>query len=209
VKLGVFGGTFDPPHIGHLVLAEEACAQLQLDRVLWVLTQYPPHKQEQRIAPVSLRLEMLQAAITENPLFELSRVDIDRPPPHYAVDTLRCLSDTYPGAKWVYLMGEDSLRDLPLWYSPKELLDQCHSLGVMHRPEVQVDLKSIDALLPGIAEKVQWIRAPLIDVSASDIRCRISQGLPYRYFLLPEVYQIVRENQLYRDDTCRSIRSMS
>ncbi|MCX8025419.1 MAG: adenylyltransferase/cytidyltransferase family protein, partial [Thermanaerothrix sp.] len=90
-RLGIFGGTFDPPHVGHLILASEAADQLHLDRVLWVLTPDPPHKRGQPITPLAIRLKLVMAAIQEDPLFELSRVEIDRPGPHYAVDTLRIL----------------------------------------------------------------------------------------------------------------------
>ena len=93
MRYGVFGGTFDPPHIGHLVLAAEALNQFGLDRVLWVLTPEPPHKSERLITDLGVRLEMLRAAIGEDPDFELSRVDIDRPPPHYAVDTMAVLRE--------------------------------------------------------------------------------------------------------------------
>src|SRR5512143_3713267 len=113
--IGVFGGTFDPPHTGHLILAAEAQAQLDLERILWVLTPTPPHKPGQRITSTALRLEMLQAAIDGNPDFELSRVDLDRPPPHYAVDSVHLLRAAYPQAWLAYLMGGDSLDDLPTW----------------------------------------------------------------------------------------------
>ncbi len=207
MKVGLFGGTFDPPHIGHLILAEEALAQLQLDQVLWVLTQYPPHKKEKAISSVEVRLEMLQAGISGNPSFVLSRIDIDRPPPHYAVDTLRLLAEAQPEAEWFYLMGEDSLHDLPTWYAPEDLVAACDHFGVMRRAEKPVDLLALEALLPGITSKVEWIHAPLIDISASEVRCRVSQGQPFRYFLPPEVYHIVQKYQLYRSEVCRTNRS--
>jgi len=139
-RLGIFGGTFDPPHIGHLILAAEAHSQLSLDRVLWVLTFYPPHKTEQSISPLSDRLDMVLAAISDDPRFELSRVDIDRPAPHYAVDTVRLLKETCPQSELVYLMGGDSLKSLPYWYKPLEFVAGCHSLGVMRRPGDQINL---------------------------------------------------------------------
>ena len=91
-RLGVFGGTFDPPHIGHLILAAEACESLQFDCLLWVLTPVPPHKLDQPIRPLEHRLEMLKLAISDNPKFELSRIEMDRPGPHYTVDTMRLLA---------------------------------------------------------------------------------------------------------------------
>ena len=106
-RLGVFGGTFDPPHVAHLILAAEARYQLGLDRVLWVLTPHPPHKEGQEITPCDERLALLEAAIGDDSAFELTRVDIDRPPPHYAFQTMRLLRGTYPGEVLVNLMGCD------------------------------------------------------------------------------------------------------
>src|SRR4030042_4938152 len=102
MRLGIFGGTFDPPHVGHLILADEARVQLGLERVLWVLTPNPPHKMDQAITPLVDRLDMLRAALGDALHFELSRVDIDRPPPHYAVDTVRLLRRHHPDDTLVY-----------------------------------------------------------------------------------------------------------
>ncbi len=120
--IGLFGGTFDPPHIGHLILAAEMRAQLSLDRLLWVLTPDPPHKQGQLITPVEHRLAMVKLAISNNDQFELSMVDIDRPGPYYAQDSVKIIAKQNPGADLVYLMGGDSLRDLPAWHCPTELV---------------------------------------------------------------------------------------
>ena len=116
MRVGIFGGTFDPPHVGHLILAEECRTQLRLDRLLWVVTNQPPHKLDQTLSPVEKRVEMVQLSIAGNSHFELSRVDIDRPGPHYAVDTVRLLQEQLPEAELFYLMGGDSLHDLPTWH---------------------------------------------------------------------------------------------
>jgi len=200
MRIGAFGGTFDPPHIAHLILAAEALDQLDLKRILWLLTPYPPHKTRQRITPVEQRLEMVRATIAENEAFELSRADIDRSPPHFTVDTMELLAAQNPGAELVFLMGEDSLNDLPTWHKPGEFLGAVHSLGVMHRPGREAELAQLERWLPGISEKVTYIRAPLLEVSASDIRQRIAEGRPYRYFLTPQVYRIILEGGLYRED---------
>jgi nicotinate-nucleotide adenylyltransferase len=197
MRVGVFGGTFDPPHIGHLILAAETRSQLNLDRLLWVLTPDPPHKQRQYITPSEQRLEMVQAAILDDPGFELSRVEIDRPGPHYAVDTLHLLAKDFPGADLAYLVGGDSLRDLPTWYHPQELVDACAIIGVMRRPGDAVDLEALETLLPGIKTKLAVVTAPLLEVSASEIRSRIAGGRPYRYYLPEAVYKIIQEQGLY------------
>ncbi len=198
MRLGVFGGTFDPPHIGHLVLAEEAQAQLALDCVLWVVTCVPPHKLGQSLTPLAIRLEMVEAAIVSNPAFVLSRVDIDRPPPHYAVDTVHLLKKENPNALLVYLMGGDSLRNLPSWHQPLEFVRGCHALGVMRRPGESVNLSRLEELIPGITAKVRFVDAPLIDVAASQIRQRVREGRPFRYLVPSPVYQIIQERNLYR-----------
>jgi nicotinate-nucleotide adenylyltransferase len=198
MKLGIFGGTFDPPHLVHLILAEEAWHQLGLDRLLWVLTPSPPHKRGQIITPLPLRLDMLRAAIADNPAFELSTVDIDRPAPHYALDTVRLLGMSHPGAELIYLMGGDSLRDLPSWRQPLEFLTVCHTLGVVRRPSDSVNLTELEAQIPGLTAKVRFVDAPLLDIASSDIRRRVAEGRPARYFLPAGVYEIIQERGLYR-----------
>jgi nicotinate-nucleotide adenylyltransferase len=196
--LGIFGGTFDPPHLGHLILAAEACNQLHLERLLWVLTPEPPHKLDKNITPIQHRSDMLHVAIAGNPCFELSTVDIDRQGPHYAIDTVRILSEQQPGVEWTYLIGGDSLKDLHTWQNPHELVRAVATLGVMLRPGVSVDLKDIEQKISGISTKVKFINAPLIDISASDIRQRVADGRPYRYFVSPDVYKMITDRGLYR-----------
>lgn len=196
-RIGVFGGTFDPPHIGHLILAAEALSQLNLERLLWVLTPNPPHKRGQFITPLAVRLEMVVAAIRDDPAFELSRVDLDRPGPHYAVDTVRLLRAQYPGKGIVYLMGGDSLRDLPGWHAPESFLAECAGLGVMRRPGDRVNLGGLEARLPGISLRVEFVSAPLLEISSSQVRERVRSGKPYRYYLPRGVYEIVQRKGLY------------
>jgi nicotinate-nucleotide adenylyltransferase len=197
VRVGVFGGTFDPPHLGHLILAAEAHHQLKLDRLLWVLTPKPPHKPNRPISAVQQRLSLVQAVVDQDPSFELSRVDIDRPAPHFAVDTLRILRGLLPAAEIIYLMGGDSLRDLPSWHQPREFAGACDALGIMRRPGFQVDLTALEAAVPGLTKKVCFVDTPLLDISSSDIRRRIAQGEPYRYFLTREVWELIRSQGMY------------
>jgi len=198
LRLGIFGGTFDPPHIGHLVLAAEAQHQLKLEQVLWVLTPDPPHKEGRPITPLEIRLDLLKAAIGDDPGFVLSRVDIDRPPPHYALDTMRLLAQQYPEDELIYVMGSDSLRDLPTWHKPQDFIRSCKELGVMHRPGDLARLDEVEAKLPGIAYKVHWVLAPLLQISSTDIRRRAIEDRTFRYFLSPAVYQIIESHDLYR-----------
>lgn len=197
-SIGIFGGTFDPPHIGHLILAAEARAQFGLDRLLWVLTPDSPLKQDRSITPLHHRLEMVKLALAGAPEFELSRVDIDRPSPHYALDTLKILKDQYPGTNLVYLMGGDSLRDLPLWHRPGDFVAACDVIGVMRRPGDAIDLPGLENNLPSLTAKVRFIDAPLLDISAHDIRARIGEGRPFRYYLPASVYVYIQNQALYR-----------
>ena len=197
-SLGVLGGTFDPPHIAHLILASEAQVQLSLERVLWVLTPVPPHKPDRIITPIAIRCEMVQAAIHENPTFEFSSVDIDRDPPHYAADTMLLLRQSYPQAHLTYLMGADSLRDLPKWHQPELFIQRCEWLGVMRRPGVKVDLGRLITRFPELAFKIRFIDVPMLEFSSSDIRQRVAQGSTYRYFLPEKIYQLVLRHHLYQ-----------
>lgn len=197
LKLGIFGGTFDPVHIAHLILAADAHYQLTLNRVLWVLTPEPPHKLDRAITPVEDRLEMLASAIADNPDFVLSRVEVDRQAPYYAVDTVELLRREYPEAQLVYLMGGDSLRDLADWYQAQKFVATCDAIGVMRRPLDEVDLPALEKEIPGLSEKVRFINAPLMDISGTTIRQRITAGRPFRYYLPLEVYQIVQKRNLY------------
>lgn len=200
MRIGIFGGTFDPPHLGHLVLAEEARDQLELDRVLWLLTPVSPLKAGEGITPWKIRLELLEAAIGDNPRFQICRVDTDRPAPHYAYESLRILGELYPGDELIYLIGGDSLHDLPRWERPGELLNNCSQLGVMRRPGTVADLDSLEREIPGISDKIAWVEAPLMEISGSMVRERLKNSRPVRYFLPPVVYEMILFRQLYKKD---------
>ncbi len=198
-SIGIFGGTFDPPHLGHLILAAEAHAQLKLDRLLWVLTPLPPHKQSQALTPLEHRLAMVDLAIAGERTFEFSTIEVDRPGPHYALDTVRILAEQNPGAEMVYLLGGDSLRDLPTWHRPVEFVAACHSIGVMRRPDDSIDLPELEKAIPGLTDKVRFVEAPLLDIAAHEIRARVAEGRPFRYFLLEGVYKYILKHRLYRN----------
>ncbi len=198
MRLGVLGGTFDPPHYGHLILAEQAREQLSLARVLWVPAADPPHKQGQRISPVAARLEMISLAIAENPAFELSEIDVKRPGPHYTADMLALLNAEYPQHSLIFLIGGDSLRDIITWHDPARIIKQAR-LGVMDRPGAAYDLHSLEALIPGLSAAVLRFDAPLIDISGSDIRARVAAGRTIRYMLPPHVEMYIYQHALYQD----------
>jgi len=197
-SIGIFGGTFDPPHLGHLILAAEGLNQLHLNRVLWVLTPQPPHKPDRPITPLPHRLEMLKRAIGSGPGFELSTLEIDRPGPHYTLETLDLLQTRSPAARLVLLIGGDSLRDLPAWNRPDELITAVNAFGVMRRPGDEIDLQALEKKLPGLGAKVRFVDAPQLEISSSSIRQRIASGGHYRYYLPSAVYDYIQQNGLYR-----------
>lgn len=197
--IGIFGGTFDPPHLGHLILAAEAQAQLKLARVLWVLTPQPPHKPERPITPLEHRLEMLRRAISGCPGFELSTVEIDRPGPHYTIDTLGLLQEKYPTGKLVLLIGGDSLRDLPGWSRPREIVAAVYAFGVMRRPGDSIEFDALERVFASICDKLLFIDAPQFDISSSTLRQRIADAGHYRHYLHPLVYDYIQQNHLYRE----------
>ncbi len=197
-KIGIFGGTFDPPHIGHLILASEAAQQLQLSRLLWVLAPDPPHKQDQPITPLSHRLGMLKRTIADNSIFEISYLEIDRPGPHYTIDTVRLLAKQEPDVDIILLLGGDSLRDLPTWRLNTELVAAVSKIGVMRRPGDSFDMPALESQIPGLTERVSFIDALLQDLSSTELRRRVTEGEAYRYYVLPSVYDYIESNQLYR-----------
>lgn len=196
-RVGLFGGTFDPPHVGHLILASEAKSQLELTRVLWTVTPDPPHKQDQTITSLRHRLAMVRLAIDDDPSFELSDIELNRPGPHYTIDTIKLLAEQNPGVEIVPILGGDSLNDLPTWHQPKEILYAAHWVGVMRRPGEEANLQELERELPGITSKVHYVNAPLLEIASREIRSRAATGKPFRYYLPESVYEYIEQHHLY------------
>lgn len=197
-RVGVIGGTFDPIHIGHLVIAEEARTRLELERIVFVPAGRPPHKLDHDIADAEQRWEMVGLAIGDNPHFVASRVDIDRAGPCYSVETVRLLQDAWgPETRIFFLIGSDSLSELPTWYQPYRLLRQCQVVAVA-RPGHPVELGEVDRAIPGAAALIQVLEAPVLDVSSTEIRRRVREGRSIRYLVPAAVERYIREHALYR-----------
>jgi nicotinate-nucleotide adenylyltransferase len=198
-RLGLLGRTFDPPHYGHLVAAQEAADALQLDRVLFLPAGQPPHKRGRRISPVELRIAMVRAAIRGNRRFRLCLADVDRPGPSYSVGLLDALRQSLgTEAELFFLIGMDSLRDLLSWREPERLLELC-TLVAVQRPGVDpVDPASLERELPGASRRILVLRTPGVDVSSSDLRARAASGRTLRYLLPEAVRRIVERERLYR-----------
>ena len=197
-RIGILGGTFDPPHVGHLILAEYSAEALNLEHLYFVPAADPPHNQGEVKAPVRQRMAMLACAIEGNERFSLSRIDIDRPGPHYSLDMVRILRAQHPDADLYFVMGGDSFHDLPAWYRPEEIIALTH-LVVMRRPHDNIHPDMHEAVLPGLAQRVQVIDAPLLEISSTDIVERLQHGMSVRYLVPDSVLDYIRENGLYTD----------
>jgi nicotinate-nucleotide adenylyltransferase len=196
-RLGVFGGTFDPTHQGHLIIAEELRYRLGLDQVLFLLAKSPPHKTSVTVSPEADRLAMLELAIAHNDGFIISRIDLDRVGPSYTADSLALIRREHPEHGLYFLMGEDSLRDLPTWHDPNRIARQA-MLVVARRPGIDVDLPRVLDAVPDARGRVVMVDIPLIEISSSDIRRRVRAGEPIRYQVPDAVERYIRESGIYR-----------
>lgn len=198
LRIGIIGGTFDPIHVGHLIVAEEVRTRMGLDQIVFVPAGLPPHKLDQPTTEPGLRFEMTRLAIADNSHFIISRIDTDRLGPSYTVDTIRLFLDGWGAHTEVYfLMGSDSLAELPTWRQPDRLMRLCRIVAV-GRPGYRVDLQELDRLLPGAAMLIQMMDTPTLDTSSTDIRRRIHQGRTIRYLVPPAVECYIREHGLYQ-----------
>lgn len=194
-RLGVLGGSFDPPHLAHLAVASEACHALGLQRVLFVPAAAPPHKNGESRSEAAQRLELTSLAIDDDLRFTASGIEIERGLV-YTADTLRALRDRYEGHELVFIMGSDSLLQLHTWHEPEELLSLC-TLAVAPR---QGD--SPEAIAAAVARwgeaRVTVLDLPLLAVSSTNIRERVARHRPIRYLVPPRVEQYILQMGLYR-----------
>ncbi|MGA8849537.1 MAG: nicotinate-nucleotide adenylyltransferase [Dehalococcoidia bacterium] len=200
MNIGVLGGTFDPIHIGHLVVAEEARIKLGLREVLFVPAGQPWLKRDRNITPAVHRVEMVRRAIADNPYFKLGTLEVKRAGPSYTVDTLTMLRKQLGSeASLFFILGRDTLAELPLWKEPEKLVQLCR-LVVAPRLGSK-DLKHLGTAIPGLLDKVIQLDMPVIGISSSEIRQRIAQGLPIRYLVPAEVEKYIAEYKIYQPST--------
>ena len=196
MNIGVLGGTFDPVHIGHLVVAEEARIRLGFKEVLFVPAGQPWLKLDRNITPADHRVEMVRRAIADNPYFKLCTVEVESHAPSYTVDTLTMLRKQLGNeANFFFILGRDTFAELPLWKKPKKLVQLCR-LVVAPRLGSK-DLKHLETAIPGLMDKVIQLDMPVIGISSSGIRQRIAQGLPIRYVVPHEVEKYITEHKIY------------
>jgi nicotinate-nucleotide adenylyltransferase len=199
-RIGVLGGTFDPVHLGHLILAEEARDQLGLSVVYFVPAGDPPHKQGRCLAPVEDRLRMIELAIAGNDVFRASRADADRPGPHYTLDMVHILqAQLPPGGELYFLMGYDSLAELPTWHRARELVAACH-LVALTRYEVPLDWNYLESRLPGVRQRVTLLDMPELEIASHQVQERIRAGRTIRYLVPDGVCSYIERHGLYLTD---------
>jgi len=198
-RIGLLGGTFDPVHFGHLILAETARDTLRLDKVYFVPAADPPHKQGSIIASAEHRLTMLQMAIADNDAFAISLIDIEREGPNYTADMLEIARQKLlsPGDDLWFLMGLDSVIDFPNWHEP-ERIRQLARLAAATRPGYDIDWTPLEKALPGISHEVTLLPMPGVDIASNNIRRRILHGSSIRYLVPENVRNYIAETKLYR-----------
>jgi nicotinate-nucleotide adenylyltransferase len=196
-RIGVFGGSFDPIHVGHLIVAEVLQHALSLECVIFLPAGRPPHKPTQQLAADADRLAMLKLALAGAPCFEVSTVDLDRPGPNYTAESLGVLRAQLPqNCELYFLIGQDSLRDFPTWHAPAEIARQAR-LGVALRPGVVATVDAVNLAVPDTNDRIELVSVPLIDVASRTIRANIRAGGPYRFQVPPAVADYITERGLY------------
>lgn len=201
-RVGIFGGTFDPVHWGHLIVAEQAREQQQLDEIWFIPASSPPHKQEQSITRFDQRVEMLQLAIAGNPAFKIEEVENERDAPSYTADTLEELKKRHPDAELYLILGSDSLLDLPKWYHPERVL-RAASVIVMQRPDYPLPTEdqiqnSFADLRAKVTPRIHLVESPpLVSLASSDLRRRLANGQSIRYLVPRAVERYILEKGLY------------
>jgi nicotinate-nucleotide adenylyltransferase len=190
-RLGLFGGTFDPPHLGHLALAEWARDRLRLDRVIFMPAGQPPHKRRRDLLGIEHRLAMARLAVRGAAGFEVSTLEAGREGPSFTLDTLRELRLRNPGDRWFLLMGEDSLADLPHWHEPAEVVRLATPV-VAARPG-----RSVPRVSRIFGRPLRWLDNPGIEVSSSVVRARARAGRTVRYLVPDAVARYIARHRLY------------
>ncbi|MFM7174904.1 MAG: nicotinate-nucleotide adenylyltransferase [Caldilinea sp.] len=197
-RIGIFGGTFDPIHIGHLILAEEAWFQLQLDHVYLAPAGDPPHKLGRQLAPVRDRLFMAELAAADIDSLLVSSIDADRPGPHYTSDLVRLLqTEAGSDTEFYFLMGMDSLRDLPSWHDASWLVENAR-LVALSRHDVTLDWEALETALPGVRSRVIILDMPELEIASHVIQQRVRNGQPIRHMVPRSVEAYIHKHNLYR-----------
>lgn len=189
-KIGILGGTFNPPHIGHLIIAEQVCDQLDLDKILFMPTAEPPHSSmEKKTIASNVRVEMLDLALGDNPNFDTELYEVERGGKNYTYETMKALIDLYPAVDFYFIVGADMIADLPTWYEIDKLVELVQFVGV-NRPGylVETDYPLI------------MVDVPLVDISSSAVRKKVATGCSIKYLVSEDVRKYIEREGLYQDD---------
>ena len=198
MNVGILGGTFDPVHSGHLILAEVAREQLNLNEVLFIPAGQPWLKVERAITPAEHRLQMLRLALDDTPYFRTSEMEIKRSGPTYTIDTINALKKRLSAEdELFFILGQDNLMQLPQWHDAPELIQLCYLVAAPRPGVKKPDLKALEAEIPGIRQRVMLMKKPLVDISATDIRERVARGLSVRHLVPEPVNRYIKEHWLY------------
>lgn len=199
-RIGIMGGTFDPIHYGHLVTAEEARHDFQLDQVLFVPSGQPPHKTDRSITLSKHRYLMTVLATLTNPHFAVSRVDIDRPGPSYTIDTIELVRQQYgPDEEYFFISGADAILELLTWKEPERLLGLCEFIAATRPGFPLTELaETVGELGEQYGARVHVLTVPALAISSTDVRQRVASGRPIRYLVPETVLYYIEKNRLYR-----------
>jgi nicotinate-nucleotide adenylyltransferase len=201
-NIGLFGGTFDPPHLGHLISAEALADALSLDRIIFIPSGNPPHKKDRPITPGEKRMEMLRLAIADNPRFEVNDWELRQPAATYTINTVRYFQKTYPTSRLCWLIGADSLHDLPNWFEFESLIEMVDIVtacrGGLDIEKILSGLK--DRLTNAQFEKLRThlVKTPMIEIAAHEIRAKVQCQKSIRYLVPSAVEHFIRQEGLYR-----------
>ncbi|MCL5267943.1 MAG: nicotinate-nucleotide adenylyltransferase [Bacteroidetes bacterium] len=191
MNVGVFGGTFNPPHMAHLVAAESVRDHLKLDKIIFVPAAIPPHKLNEKVIPAQHRLQMVKLATGNNPLFEVCEIELCRKGPSYTIDTILELKKKSPEYALHLIMGIDLLIDFGTWRSPDRILEEC-KIVAMNRPGFDLAMVDKDLLL-----RVEVVNVPSVDISSTSIRRRVGSGRSIKYLVPSAVEDYIRSNSIY------------
>jgi len=198
LRLGVLGGTFDPPHMGHLILAEEARFALGLEQVLFEPAGNPWRKAGHELSPREDRLAMVRLAVGGNPHFAASTLEIEREGPSYTAETLAALREQLTADSEIFLiLGQDSLADLANWWQPQRIISLARLAVAARTAWEPAQADALEREVPGISQRLVWLDMPRIDISSTAVRERVRRGLSIRYWVPPAVEEYIRQHGLY------------
>lgn len=200
MKVGILGGTFDPVHLGHIAVAEEAKTQVKLDEVIFMVAGQPWMKEGTHITPAKHRVEMVRLAIEGTPYFKLSTMEVERKGPTYTVDTLTELNKQRPDDELFLIVGWSSLSEMAQWHAPHRIIKLCRIIAVPRPGAARPDLKALDSVIRGISRRVRLLDRPFMDISSTEIRDRVTCGLPIGYLVPKPGEKYIREHKLYMEE---------